>query len=78
VWKSEPIPGPPIVIANQLAPELRQRLITALRDKANADYLRANGFCQGECALADGFAYGYQPADDADYNRVRDLQGYPE
>lgn len=76
VWKSEPMPGPPIVIANHLAPDLRQRLITALQDKANADYLRANGFCQGECALAEGFAYGYQPADDADYNRVRDLQNY--
>ncbi len=78
VWESETIPGPPIVIANHLAPELRQRLITALQDKANADYLRANGFCQGECAIADGFAYGYQPADDADYNRVRDLQDYPK
>lgn len=74
VWESETIPGPPIAIANHLAPELRQRLVTALQNKANADYLRANGFCQGECAIADGFAYGYQPADDADYNRVRELQ----
>jgi phosphonate transport system substrate-binding protein len=73
VWKSEIIPGPPLVIANHLPPELRQQLTTALQDKANADYLRANGFCQGECAIADGNAYGYQPTDDADYNGVRDI-----
>ncbi len=73
VWKSETIPGPPIVIANHLAPELRQQLTMALQDKANADYLRANGFCQGECAIADGAAYGYQAADDAYYNGVREI-----
>lgn len=73
VWTSDLIPGPPIVIADHLAPALRQRLTAALQDKANADYLRANGFCQGECALADGFAYGYQAADDADYDSVREL-----
>ncbi len=73
VWESETIPGPPIVIANHLAPKLRQQLTTALQDRANADYLRANGFCQGECAVADGFAYGYQPATDADYNGVREI-----
>jgi phosphonate transport system substrate-binding protein len=73
VWKSETIPGPPIVIANHLSPKLRQQLTTALQSKANADYLRANGFCQGKCAIADGDAYGYQSADDADYNSVREL-----
>jgi len=73
VWKSETIPGPPIVIANHLAPMLRQQLTTALQQRANADYLRANGFCQGECAIADGVAYGYQPADDADYDSVREI-----
>ncbi len=74
VWKSpEPVPGPPIVIANHLSPELRQQLTTALRHNAKADYLRANGFCQGECAIADGAAYSYQPADDAHYNRIREI-----
>lgn len=73
IWKSETIPGPPIVIANHLAPELREQLTTALQDKAKADYLRANGFCQGECAIADGAAYGYQPANDAYYNGVREI-----
>lgn len=73
VWRSETIPGPPLAIANHLDPELRQQLTTALQDKTNADYLRANGFCQGECAIADGFSYGYQPATDADYDSVREV-----
>lgn len=73
VWKSGSIPGPPLVIANHLAPELRRLLTTALEDKANADYLRANGFCQGECAIVDGFAYGYQPTTDTNYDSVREV-----
>jgi phosphonate transport system substrate-binding protein len=73
VWKSETIPSPPIVIANHLPPKLRQQLTTALQDKANADYLRANGFCQGKCAIADGGEFGYQSANDADYNGIRDI-----
>ncbi|MGH3751518.1 MAG: phosphate/phosphite/phosphonate ABC transporter substrate-binding protein [Pseudonocardiaceae bacterium] len=73
VWKSETIPGPPIVIANHLAPELHRQLTTAFQNKANADCLRANGFCQGECAAVDGVGYGYQSADDAYYNGVREI-----
>ncbi|MGQ0774255.1 MAG: phosphate/phosphite/phosphonate ABC transporter substrate-binding protein [Pseudonocardiales bacterium] len=73
VWKSEPIPDPPLVIADHLDPELRELLTTVLGTKANADYLRANGFCQGECAIADGFAYGYQPTTDAAYDSVREV-----
>jgi phosphonate transport system substrate-binding protein len=73
VWQSEPIPDPPLAIADHLDSELRQHLTKLLQEKANADYLRANGFCQGECKIFDGFAYGYQPATDADYDSVRKL-----
>ncbi|MGH3754341.1 MAG: phosphate/phosphite/phosphonate ABC transporter substrate-binding protein [Pseudonocardiaceae bacterium] len=73
VWKSEKIPGPPLVIADHLDSGLHKQLTTILQEKANADYLRANGFCQGECKIADGFAYGYQPATDADYDSVREV-----
>jgi len=73
VWRSERIPSPPIVIADHLDPELHRLLTTTLQNKANADYLRANGFREGECAIADGFAYGYQAADDADYDSVREI-----
>lgn len=73
VWKSDTIPGPPLVIANYLSPTLRQQLTTALQNKANADYLRANGFCQGKCAFAESVSYGYQPANDADYRGVSEI-----
>lgn len=73
VWKSETIPDPPLAIADHLHSELHRHLTTILREKANADYLRANGFCQGECTIFDGFSYGYQPATDADYDSVREL-----
>lgn len=73
VWKSDTIPGPPLVIADYLSPKLRQQLTTALQNKANADYLRANGFCQGRCVVADGDAYGYQPANDSDYHDLGEI-----
>ncbi|HEX4103084.1 MAG TPA: phosphate/phosphite/phosphonate ABC transporter substrate-binding protein [Pseudonocardiaceae bacterium] len=73
VWKSTIIPGPPLVIANYLSAKLRKQLTTALQNKANADYLRANGFCQGKCAISDGTSYGYQPADDADYRDLTEI-----
>jgi len=73
VWKSGTVPGPPLVIANYLSTKLRQQLTTALQNKANADYLRANGFCQGKCAVADGDSYGYQSANDADYQSLSEI-----
>lgn len=71
VWKSDPIPGGPIVIANKLASPLRQQLTIALQQHANADYLRAHGFCQGECPIADRDTYGYIAVDDSFYDSVR-------
>lgn len=71
VWQSDPIPGGPIVITNSLAPQLRQQLTTALQQHANADYLRAHGFCQGECPIADRDTYGYVAVDDSFYDSVR-------
>lgn len=73
VWESGPIPGPPIVIADHLPAELRRQLTTVFQDKANADYLRKIGICGGECEIADGISYGYQPTDDAAYDGVRQL-----
>jgi phosphonate transport system substrate-binding protein len=73
VWKSTTIPGPTLVIANYLSAKLRQQLTTALQNKANADYLRANGFCQDKCAISEGTSYGYQPANDADYHILNEI-----
>jgi phosphonate transport system substrate-binding protein len=73
VWKSEPIPDGPIVIANGLNPQLRQQLTTAIQQHANADYLRAHGFCQDACAIANRDTYGYVAVEDSFYDRVREL-----
>ncbi len=73
VWKSEMIPGGPMVIANDLPATLREQLVAALQQKANADYLRANGFCEGACVIADGYSYGFGSLDDAAYDGVREV-----
>ncbi len=71
LWKSEEIPGGPLVINNSLPTALREKIITALQQKANADYLRSKGFCEGQCAITDGYAYGFGPVTDANYDSVR-------
>ena len=74
VWKSETIPGSPVAISNDLAPELKQTITQVFQEQANVDYLRANGFCTGECQLGltgDENSWGYKAVDDALYNGVR-------
>ncbi|WP_214366871.1 phosphate/phosphite/phosphonate ABC transporter substrate-binding protein [Pseudonocardia sp. H11422] len=71
IWKSDVIPGSPVAISNALSPELRTRLTTAFQQKANADHLRADGFCQGECRVGDEGAWGYATVDDAFYDPIR-------
>jgi phosphonate transport system substrate-binding protein len=73
VWRSELIPGAAMVISDTVPADLRNDLITAIQQKANSDYLRANGFCQGECPISDANAYAYTPIDDAVYDSVRDV-----
>jgi phosphonate transport system substrate-binding protein len=73
IWESEVIPGAPIAVADDLPADVRDRLVAALGDKANSDYLRDHGFCQGECPLGDADAYGYAPVDDAFYDGVREV-----
>jgi phosphonate transport system substrate-binding protein len=72
VWKSEPIPGGVIVIANHLPALLRQQLSTAIQQHANADYLRVHGFCQRECLIASLDTYGFVAVDDAIYDGIRE------
>lgn len=72
-WESALIPGAPLAVADDLPEPLRQRIADALRTKATADYLRANGFCQGECPIGDATAWGYEPVDDTLYEPVREV-----
>ncbi|MFI6101679.1 phosphate/phosphite/phosphonate ABC transporter substrate-binding protein [Lentzea sp. NPDC051213] len=71
IWTSGLIPGAPLAVADDLPEPLRQRIVSALQSKATADYLRANGFCQGECPVGDATAWGYSGVDDSLYEPVR-------
>ncbi|MGW3485085.1 phosphate/phosphite/phosphonate ABC transporter substrate-binding protein [Rhodococcus indonesiensis] len=73
VWESETIAGSLFVANNSLGADTVDRLRTVFVDKANADYMRAQGFCEGECRITDERAWGVVPATDADYDGVRDV-----
>lgn len=72
VWKSELIAGSPVAISDDLDPALRATLADAFQNKANIDYLNANGFCATTCKAADDAGdWGYAKVDDAFYDGVR-------
>lgn len=73
VWKSETIAGSPVALAGDLDPTLRQKIADAFTQKANVDYLAANGFCPsvGECTVGEEGGWGYTPVDDALYDGIR-------
>jgi phosphonate transport system substrate-binding protein len=75
LWKSETIPGSPLAIADDLDPELKNTLTRLITEQANVDYLKANGFCSGDCKLGDEESWGYKAVDDALYNGVRKVCG---
>lgn len=69
VWKSPLIPGSPVAISNGLDPKLKKTLADAFATKANADYLKAHGYCSGACTL-DSY-WGFRPVKDSFYDGVR-------
>jgi len=71
IWKSEVIPGSPIAISQELPEDLQDELASLITEKANSDYLAANGFCEGECKLTDEGSWGWTPVDDSLYDGVR-------
>ncbi|MDR7302604.1 phosphate/phosphite/phosphonate ABC transporter substrate-binding protein [Haloactinomyces albus] len=71
VWRSEVIPGDPAVVSEGLAPKLRETITSALRNKANSDYLRAHGFCTGKCRVGDTGGWGFTRVDDSYYDTIR-------
>jgi phosphonate transport system substrate-binding protein len=75
VWRSGTIPGAPLAIATDLPEEVRTQLTSAIRTKANVDYLRANGYCQAQCALDERNAdqYSFVAVDDAFYDDIRQV-----
>ncbi|MGP4020146.1 phosphate/phosphite/phosphonate ABC transporter substrate-binding protein [Saccharopolyspora sp. 5N708] len=71
VWRSELIPGSPAAVSDDLDPALKDKIVEAFKTKANADYLKANGFCTDNCEI--GGYWGFVPADDATFNTIRDV-----
>jgi phosphonate transport system substrate-binding protein len=71
VWKSDIIPGAPIAISDSLSPQLQAKLTEAVQTKANADYLKSNGYCSGACKVGEG--WGYASADNAFYDSIRQV-----
>ncbi len=73
VWKSETIAGSPMAVSGDLDPQLRQSIAAALTQKANVDYLAANGFCPSveDCKVGEEGGWGYVPVDDKFYDGVR-------
>ncbi|GAA0947940.1 phosphate/phosphite/phosphonate ABC transporter substrate-binding protein [Pseudonocardia zijingensis] len=73
VWRSETIAGSPIAVGSHVDPQRRQVITDALAQKANVDYLSANGFCTSaaECEVGEDGGWGYVAVDDALYDGVR-------
>jgi phosphonate transport system substrate-binding protein len=72
VWKSETIAGSVFAANDSLGPEAIEKLKTMFTEKANADALQADGFCEGDaCLITDERAWGVVAAADSDYDGVR-------
>lgn len=72
VWKSEMIAGSVFAANDSLGTEAIDKLKTIFTEKANAEALESDGFCQGDaCLITDERAWGVVPVDDSAYNGVR-------
>lgn len=71
VWRSRTIPGDPVAISRGVDRKVRERITTALREKANSDYLRSHGFCDGKCRIGDINGWGFTEVDDSYYDSIR-------
>ena len=73
VWTSELIPGSVVAVSEQLDESLRNTIADAFQHKANVDYLRANGYCTGECPVDNSHDWGYAEVNDSSYDGVREV-----
>jgi phosphonate transport system substrate-binding protein len=72
VWKSETIAGSPIAISDDLSPDLKAKITDVFQNKANVDYLNANGICTPGCkSVDDASDWGYSRVDNGFYDGVR-------
>lgn len=72
VWKSEMIAGSVFAANDSLGAEAIDKLKTIFTEKANAEVMQAEGFCEGDaCLITDERAWGVVPVDDSAYDGVR-------
>ncbi|MBO0677711.1 phosphate/phosphite/phosphonate ABC transporter substrate-binding protein [Mycolicibacterium sp. S2-37] len=72
VWKSEMIAGSVFAANDSLGADAIGKLKTIFTDKANAEVMEAEGFCQGDgCLITDERAWGVVPVEDSAYDGVR-------
>ncbi|UGY91627.1 phosphate/phosphite/phosphonate ABC transporter substrate-binding protein [Streptomyces gobiensis] len=71
IWKSEVIPGSPAAVSSDLETVLKNKIVKALQEKANVDYLKSQGFCDGNCSVGDQGNWGFVKVDDALFDGVR-------
>lgn len=73
VWRSPKISGSLFVGNDALGDETLGKLTTLLTEKANAEYLLSEDYCDGDCLLTDEDAWGFAPAEDSDYDGTREV-----
>ncbi|WGW13919.1 phosphate/phosphite/phosphonate ABC transporter substrate-binding protein [Saxibacter everestensis] len=73
VWTSETIAGNVMAGSNELGDAALEKLRKIIKEKANSDYLKKKGFCDGDCTLTDEDAWGFEGTEDAAYDGVREV-----
>lgn len=72
VWKSDVIAGSPVAISDDLTPDLKAKITDVFQNKANVDYMNANGVCATTCEYVDDAQdWGYTKVDNSFYDGVR-------
>ncbi|MCZ8382473.1 phosphate/phosphite/phosphonate ABC transporter substrate-binding protein [Mycobacterium sp. CPCC 205372] len=72
VWKSEMIAGSVFAANDDLGTEAVDKLKSLFTEKANAEVMQSEGFCEGDgCLITDERAWGVVAVDDSAYDGVR-------
>ncbi|MDS1271333.1 phosphate/phosphite/phosphonate ABC transporter substrate-binding protein [Lipingzhangella sp. LS1_29] len=75
VWESETITSAPMVVHGGLDDELYTTVMDAFAEKANVEYLSANGYCPSEedCDLSDQAIWGWEPVPDDFFDGLEEV-----
>ena len=76
IWESDPITEDPIAVnRDTLDDETADKIIEAIREKANKPALVEEGICDNEddCTLPEELGWGYVKVEDSDFDSIRDI-----